>query len=129
MCVCLPLRLLIISGVIWTPYDNQLRLNKFCSCYMAIVVGIVNGHGLGIDTCHGNYPIKLSYRCIMSCKVSIILHEYECEMTLCCFDSLLCVLSQKNNTPLTISSHSTPFDLLFPCLCLFKLVILNYKSV
>ena len=41
------LRLLITSGVIWTPYD---WLNKFYSCYMAIVVIIVNGCGLGIDT-------------------------------------------------------------------------------
>ena len=29
-------------------------LNKFYSCFMATVVGIVNGRGLGIDTCHGN---------------------------------------------------------------------------
>ena len=26
--------------------------------YMAIVVGIVNGYGLVIDTCCGNYPNK-----------------------------------------------------------------------
>ena len=43
------------------------------------------------------------------------------------FDSLLCILSQKNNTPSTISSHSTLFDL--PFSCLYKLVVLNYKSV
>ena len=51
MCVCVfvcpPLRLLITSGVIWTPYD---WLNKFYSCYMATVVIIINGHGLGIGT-------------------------------------------------------------------------------
>ena len=41
------LRLLITSGVMWTLYD---WLNKFYSCYMAIVIVIVNGHGLGIDT-------------------------------------------------------------------------------
>ena len=49
-CVCVFVstpRLLITSGVIWTPYD---WLNKFYSCYMAIVVVIVNGRGLGIDT-------------------------------------------------------------------------------
>ena len=51
MHVCQRPRLLITSGVIWSPYD---WLNKFYSCYMAIVVGIVNGCGLGIDTCHGN---------------------------------------------------------------------------
>ena len=47
MCVCPRLRLLITSGVIWTSYD---WLNKFYSCYMATVVVIVNGHGLGIGT-------------------------------------------------------------------------------
>ena len=45
--VCPPPRLLITSGVIWTPYD---WLNKFYSCYMATVVVIINGRGLGIDT-------------------------------------------------------------------------------
>ena len=39
------------SGMIWAPYD---WLNKFYSCYMAIVVGVVNGRGLGIDMRHGN---------------------------------------------------------------------------
>ena len=47
MCVYPPPRLLITSGVIWTPYD---WLNKFFSCYMTIVVIIVNGRGFGIDT-------------------------------------------------------------------------------
>ena len=52
VCVCLPLRLLITSGVMWHdmhPYD---WLNKFYSCYMTTVVVIVNGHGLGIGTRH-----------------------------------------------------------------------------
>ena len=34
--------------------DQYDWLNKFYSCYMATVVGIVDGHGLGIDTCHGS---------------------------------------------------------------------------
>ena len=38
----------IKSGVICTTYD---WLNKFYSCYMAIVVVMVNGRGLGIDMC------------------------------------------------------------------------------
>ena len=50
-CVCPPPRLLITSGVIWTPYD---WLNKFYSRYMEIVVVIVNGRGLGIDTRHSH---------------------------------------------------------------------------
>ena len=51
VCVCLPLRLLRTSGVIWTPYD---WLSKFYSCYMATVAIFINGRGLGIDTRHGN---------------------------------------------------------------------------
>ena len=53
-CVYPRLRLLITSGMMWrdiSPYD---WLNKFYSCYMLIVVGIVNGRGLGIYTCCGN---------------------------------------------------------------------------
>ena len=58
--VCLPLGLLITSGVmwcsvIWTPYD---WLNKFYSCYMAILVSIIDGHGLRIDMHHEKYPNK-----------------------------------------------------------------------
>ena len=46
VCVCPPPRLLITSGMIWTPY---YCLNKFYSHYMAVVVVIVNRRGLGID--------------------------------------------------------------------------------
>ena len=52
VCVCLPSRLSITSGVIWTPYN---WLKKFYNGYIAIVVVIINGHGLGIDTCHRLY--------------------------------------------------------------------------
>ena len=46
VCVSPPQRLLITSGVIWTPHN---WLNKFYSCYnMATVAVIVNGNGLGI---------------------------------------------------------------------------------
>ena len=41
--VCPPLRLLMTSGVIWTPHD---WLDKFYSFYMAAVVVISSGHGL-----------------------------------------------------------------------------------
>ena len=51
VCVCPPLRLLIASGMMWTLYD---WLNKFYSCYMTTVVGIVNGRGLGIYMRCGN---------------------------------------------------------------------------
>ena len=48
VCVCSPPRLLITSGVMWrrTPYDWLIY-----SCYVAIVVVIVNGRGLDIDMC------------------------------------------------------------------------------
>ena len=42
-CLCPPLRILIISGMIWSPYDT---LNKFYSCYMAVIVGINSRCGL-----------------------------------------------------------------------------------
>ena len=51
VCVC-PLRLLI-SGMIWTPYD---RVNKFYSFYMAAIVDIVS-RGT-IEAHHGNQPNK-----------------------------------------------------------------------
>ena len=51
VCVCPAPRLLIISGVIWTPYD---WLNKFYSHYMEVVVIIINGRDLGIDTHHSH---------------------------------------------------------------------------
>ena len=52
VCVCVSApRLLITSGVILTLYD---WLTKFYSCYVATVVVIVDGHGLGIHTHHGN---------------------------------------------------------------------------
>ena len=42
-CVCPPLRLLITSGMMWRDIDS-----------MATVVGIIDGHGLGINTHCGN---------------------------------------------------------------------------
>ena len=43
-----PLRLLITSGMMWCDMDPYDWLNKFYSCYMAILVSIFNGCGLGI---------------------------------------------------------------------------------
>ena len=54
-CVHPPLRLLITSGVIWTPYD---WLNKIYSFYMAAVVIIDDGRGLTVEVCHINQPNK-----------------------------------------------------------------------
>ena len=68
LCMCPPLRLLITSGVIWSPYD---WLNKFYSCYMASAVGIINGPGLGIDTHRGNQPDKSKlalYKALIHCN-------------------------------------------------------------
>ena len=48
-------RLLITSGVIWTPYDT---LNKFYSLYMAAVVIISGECGLRIEVHHRNQPCK-----------------------------------------------------------------------
>ena len=57
MCVsvCLPPRLLISSGMIWTPYD---WLNKFYSCNMAAVVDVISRGGLSIEESRTNKPYK-----------------------------------------------------------------------
>ena len=54
VCVCLPSRLLITSGVTWRDMDPIWLINKLHSCYMEIVAITINGCGLDIDTCHGN---------------------------------------------------------------------------
>ena len=51
LCVCPPPRLLITSGMIWTPYD---WLNKFYSFYMVTAVVIGSRHGLRIEVRRGN---------------------------------------------------------------------------
>ena len=50
MRMCPPPRLLITSGVMWRDMTSYDWLNKFYSCYMATVVVIVNGRGLGIGS-------------------------------------------------------------------------------
>ena len=54
-CMCPPPRLLINSGVIWTPYD---WLNKFYNFYLAAVVSIISMCGLSINVHHKNQPNK-----------------------------------------------------------------------
>ena len=57
VCVCLPPRLSITSGMIWTHYD---WLNKGYSFHMADVVIITGRSGLRIEAMsqlsHNNYP-------------------------------------------------------------------------
>ena len=55
MCMYMCVRLLIISGMIWTPYD---WLNKFYSCYMAAVIIINDGRGLGVEVHCKSQPNK-----------------------------------------------------------------------
>ena len=50
--VCLPLRLLITNGIIWTPYD---WLHKF---YIAAIVGIISRCSINIDVLCENQPNK-----------------------------------------------------------------------
>ena len=45
----------LIDHIVWTPYD---WLNKFYSCYMASVVIIPNGCGLGIGMHRRHQPHK-----------------------------------------------------------------------
>ena len=53
--MCLPLRILITSGAIWTQYD---WLNKFYNFYITAIVSIVSRYGLTIEACHSNQPNK-----------------------------------------------------------------------
>ena len=57
VCMCPPLRLLIISDIMWhdmNPYD---WLNKFYNFYMTAVV-IISKCGLRIEVCRINQPNK-----------------------------------------------------------------------
>ena len=64
MCVCVCVcvnpsqRLLIISSMIWTPYD---WLNKFYRFGMVAVVGIINVCGLGIVIYRGSSKVGVAY--------------------------------------------------------------------
>ena len=72
-CVCVPtLRLLITSGMIWTPYD---WLNKLWSFYIAAVVIFSSGSGLRIQACHRNQPNKSKlelYKPLLSLQQSFL---------------------------------------------------------
>ena len=75
MCVCPPLRLLITSGMICTPYD---LLSNFYSFYMAAVVDIVSRHSLSIDA-HilESILIEISQRCISHYIRTCVLSLYQ----------------------------------------------------
>ena len=75
LCECLLLKLLITSGMMWMSYD---WLNKFCSCYMATVVVIVNGHGLGIVRVVDTNPILLLLL-VLLCRT---LKEYKAQLNI-----------------------------------------------
>ena len=52
--VCVPVpRLLITRGMMWCNMDPIYWFNNFYSCYMTIIVGIVNGDGLCINMHEG----------------------------------------------------------------------------
>ena len=50
--VCLPLRLLITSGIVWRDMDPIRLVKHVLQLYMATVFIIVNGCGLEIGTRH-----------------------------------------------------------------------------
>ena len=52
VCVCVrpPLRLVITSGVMWRDMDPIRLIKKVLQLYLATVVIIDNGRGLGIGT-------------------------------------------------------------------------------
>ena len=67
VCVCSPLRLVITSGMIWTPYD---WLNKFYSFCMAAIVGIVSRHGLVLSPDPGTRQgMALEIKCVETNRI------------------------------------------------------------
>ena len=56
VCVCLCVSVSAPEGInnLWSDMDQYDWSNKFYSCFIANVVGIINMHGLDIDTRHGN---------------------------------------------------------------------------
>ena len=68
--ICLPLRLLITSGIcgtIWTPYD---WLNKLYSLCMPTIFSIIS---IRIETCHRNQPKKSK---LVLCKPLLYCNSY-----------------------------------------------------
>ena len=62
MCVCVCVGTRLTSDMIRTPY---VWLNKLYSCYVATVVIIVNGHGLGIiDNAHLERSVMRLTTCV-----------------------------------------------------------------
>ena len=73
MSVCMyPSRLLITSGMIWTPYD---WLNKFYCFYVAVVANIISRCGLSIDAHYRNKPNKSKLVVYKTLTVTIV-HTY-----------------------------------------------------
>ena len=67
VCMCV----VIISGVIWTPYD---WLNKFYSFCMAAIVSIISRHALAIEGRHRHQPyIGASQHCISHYVTCIVI--------------------------------------------------------
>ena len=58
VCVCPPPRLLITNDVIWHDIDPIRLVKQALQLYMATVVVIVNGRGLGIGTRRTHQPHK-----------------------------------------------------------------------
>ena len=68
MCVCLPPRLLITSGVMWCDIDLYDWLNKIYGFCMAAVVGIVSGRGLSFHTPLAKKCGLMLYKPLLHCN-------------------------------------------------------------
>ena len=60
VCVCPRLRLLITNGMMWSDMDLIRLVKQVYSGYMATVVIIINGHGLGIGMFHRHNPLRVN---------------------------------------------------------------------
>ena len=71
VCVCLPLWILITSGVIRHDVDPYDWSKKFYGFYVAAVVDINSGHSVSIYMHHGNWPNKsklAKYKPLLHCN-------------------------------------------------------------
>ena len=79
MCVCMPPRLLLTSGVMWHDKDPTVKLAlQLLYTYVATVVSIVSVDSLSIDVHHRNQPNKSKldlYKLLINFALTVVLNR------------------------------------------------------
>ena len=60
MCVCPHLSLSITSGMMWCEIDLIRLVNQVYNCYIATILVVINGCGLGIGCIVSIIPLRVS---------------------------------------------------------------------